>query len=360
MVARTVGNWALSIVALLLLTPTAAKADDGVAEATLSEESQALAISRGLVREAADYSFRRWLRNRVWDDEDESRYGLEFDENWQSLAATSPKRPLVILVHGYNSSPARNAAILEPIRAAEYPCAMFAYPNDWEIWESAQRLSEALKEVAQRHPDQQVALVTHSMGGLVARACLEDREFDPGNVGRLVMIAPPTHGTMLAHIAVATDIWEHWLGRADGGPWLRCRDSIIDGLGEAADDMVPGSAFLAELNSRPRNSEVRYTIFLGTCATISEGEMKWMRRALQKTGDNCPGLSDCAGHVNNLLSDMEELVEGKGDGVVALKRGRLDGVDDVVILPFGHLNCTGPADCEVVEQVQAELMARLK
>ena len=47
-----------------------------------------------------------------------------------------------------------------------------------------------------------------ALGVEIARACLENKELDPGNVTRLVMIAPPTHGTMLAHIAVATDVWE--------------------------------------------------------------------------------------------------------------------------------------------------------
>ena len=78
------------------------------------------------------------------------------------------------------------------------------------------------------------------MGGLVARACIEDPRYDPGNVERLIMIAPPTHGTLIAHFAVGTDLWEHWLARQDGGPWRRMRDSIVDGLGEAADDLVPG------------------------------------------------------------------------------------------------------------------------
>ena len=333
---------------------------DGTQTAAASEEGMVLAASREVVREAADYSFRRWLRTRVWDEEDEARYGLEFDKEWEETAAVAPELPLVILVHGYNSNPLKNAAVLEPVRAAGYPCATFSYPNDWEICESAGRLSKNLKEIAAQHPHQKIAIVTHSMGGLVARACLENKDLDPGNVTRLVMIAPPTHGTMLAHIAVATDVWEHWIGRADGGPWLRCRDSIVDGLGEAADDMVPGSTFLTDLTSRPRNPQVRYSIFLGTCASVSDGEMKWMRTALQETGGNCPGLRDCTGRFDNLLADMEELVEGKGDGVVALKRGRLEGVDDVLLLPFGHLNCTGPNDCDAAKQVQTELLARLR
>lgn len=326
----------------------------------LPDESRLASVSRAVVREAADYGFRRWVRERVWDEEDEARYGLQLEEHWQMAAADQPSHPLVVLIHGYNSNPAKNAAVLEPIRAAGYPTASFAYPNDWEISESASLLSRQLSAFAKEHPDRSVALVTHSMGGLVARACLENEELDPGNVGRLVMIAPPTHGTLLAHVAVATDLWEHWISRSDGGGWTRWRDSVVDGLGEAADDMVPGSPFLSELNARPRNPRVRYAIFLGTAASVSEGEMNWMRTALQQTGGNCPGFRGCAGRFDNLLADMEELIDGKGDGVVALKRGRLDGVDDIVVLPFNHLACTGQADCEAVQSLQDELLLRLQ
>lgn len=380
MISQTLRLLALFAALLSLLPAPAASADDAASDAVIavdavahlarkvaddvdasdSEEGKVLTVSRAVVREATDYSFRRWLRTRIWDEEDEARYGIIFDETWEATAAAAPKLPLVVLVHGYNSNPLKNAAVMEPVREAGYPCATFAYPNDWEISESAARLSQRLKEIAAEHPGQRLAIVTHSMGGLVARACLENAELDPGNVDRLVMIAPPTHGTMLAHIAVATDVWEHWLGRADGGPWDRCRDSVIDGLGEAADDMVPGSPFLTDLNARPRNPAVRYSIFLGTSAAVTDGEVKWMRTALQETGGRCPGFRDCTGRVDNLLADMEELIEGKGDGVVALKRGRLNGVDDIVILPFGHLNCTGPIDCDATRQVQQELIARLR
>jgi pimeloyl-ACP methyl ester carboxylesterase len=318
-----------------------------------------LSATAELVRDAADYRVRRWFRNRIWKEADEGRYGLQLEKGWHK-AARQEQRPLVVMVHGYNSTPVRNAAVMEPVRAAGFPTAAFAYPNDWDLPDSAALMSRQLKKFAQENPDENVILVTHSMGGLVARACVEDPELDPGNVTRLVMIAPPSQGTLLAHLAIATDVWEHWIARCDGGCWTRWRDSVIDGLGEAADDLVPGSPFLTELNARPRNAQIRYSVLLGTGASVSQDEMDWMRQALKKTGGRFPGIRRGAGKLDALLADMEEIVDGKGDGVVALKRGRLDGVDDIVVLPFGHLSATGKPDSEAIRRVQAELLARLE
>jgi hypothetical protein len=213
MISQTLRRWALFAALFSVLPSAAASADDTLSQAAIavdavahvalkvaddvdatsadSEEGKVLAVSKAVVREATDYSFRRWLRTRIWDEEDEARYGVTFDDDWEATAAATPTLPLVVLVHGYNSNPLKNAAVMEPVRKAGYPCATFAYPNDWEINESAARLSQRLKEIAAEHPGQRLAIVTHSMGGLVARACLENAELDPGNVDRLVMIAPP-------------------------------------------------------------------------------------------------------------------------------------------------------------------------
>jgi len=338
---------------LPLLPPVASYADEGKGQVVG-------AVAKVVAREAKDHRFRQWLRERVWNKTDEARFGLQLDEGWQQAAKKSPALPLVVIVHGYNSTPARNAAVMEPVRAAGYPTGAFAYPNDWDISDSAALMSRQLKTFAKDHPDQKIILVTHSMGGLVARAVIENSDLDPGDVTRLVMIAPPSQGTQLAQFAVATDLWEHWIARHEGGGWTRWRDSVIDGLGEAAEDLTPDSTFLAELNARPRNPHVHYSLFLGTGASVSEDEMNWMRAAIQKTGGHFPGLRSGAGKLDAMLADMDELIDGKGDGVVALKRGQLAGVDDVVILPFGHLSCTGKPDREEVKQVQMELLARLK
>ncbi len=197
------------------------------------------------------------------------------------------------------------------------------------------------------------------MGGIVARACVEDTLYDPGNVDRLVLIAPPNRGTAIAHFAIGTDLWEHWLSRPDGGPWQRVHDSVVDGLGEAADELCPGSPFLTELNSRPRHPRIHYTVVLGTGARMSEAEMNWIRESVVGKLKNLPGAEDGADRLDAMLADLDELVEGKGDGVVAVARGRLDGVSDTVVLPFGHLSVTGEPNTAAVRDVQAAVLERI-
>jgi pimeloyl-ACP methyl ester carboxylesterase len=300
---------------------------------------------------------RGWLRRKMVCDVDMSCYGLVLEDRWDRAEAA---KPVVVVIHGYNSSPAKNQAIVRAVHDAGFPCGTFAYPNDYEISASAQLLSSELRRFARAHPERKVVLVCHSMGGIVARACVEDTFYDPGNVDRLVLIAPPNRGTAIARFAIGTDLWEHWLSRPEGGPWQRVRDSVVDGLGEAANDLCPDSAFLAELNSRPRNPHIHYSIILGTGARMSEAEMNWIRESVVRKLTKLPGAKGGAERLDAMLGDLDELVEGKGDGVVAVARGRLRGVSDTLVLPFGHLSVTGEPANDAVREVQAAVLNRIE
>ncbi|NOY41756.1 MAG: alpha/beta hydrolase [Planctomycetes bacterium] len=326
-----------------------------VTEAPSLQETSEVALNTA-GHETGKRGFKHWLRSKTYSPAVDSRYGLKLEEGWEQAAEDLP---MVVLIHGYNSGLENNSELLSVIRKAGFPCAGFAYPNDFYVEDSAQRLSRELRAFKQQHKNRRLALVTHSMGGLVALECLENKQLDPGNVERLIMIAPPTQGTLLAQVAIATDVWEHWLGRKNGTPWTRWHDSVADGLGEAADDLVPGSPFLNQLNSRLRNENVQYTIFLGTGASVAQDEMDWLRAKLRSTSGYVPGTSGVAEQLDQMLGEMDELIDGKGDGIVAVKRGQLQGVDDVVVLPFGHLSVTGKAEDEVVRQVQQEVLERL-
>lgn len=345
------------VLALISFAVSACRVETVRADAGESAAERLLTAASEPTEHSSYGSTRAWLRTKVVRDSDLEKYGLRLNDDW-SRADSS--RPVAILIHGFNSTSKQNAALLAPIHDAGFPCGTFSYPNDYMIRYAAQLLSSELRRFHLQYPNRRIVLVCHSMGGLVARACVEDSLYDPGNVERLIMIAPPTHGTVLAHFAVGTDAWEHWLSRKDGWPWQRVRDSIVDGLGEAACDLCPHSEFLTELNSHPLNPRVRYTVLLGTGAQLSESQLDWIRDSVCRAVAKMPGGTATAEDLNKFLSDIDELVDGKGDGVVAVKRGRLNGVADTIVMPFGHLAVTGAATTDLIHNVQHAVLVRVE
>ncbi len=283
-----------------------------------------------------------------------SRYGLKMDSGWQDKPV---KNPVIVVIHGFNSTRAGVEFLAAPLRKAGFACGMIAYPNDQALADSAELVSSELKKFAKDNPEQQIALVTHSMGGLVARACIENRELDPGSVIQLIMVAPPNHGSELAHVGFATDTVELLTEMDWQKPLEGLLNRVDDGMGEAVEDLTPGSAFLMQLATYKRNAKVRYTIILGTKAPLTAEQVNQTRQALADYRDRLRFLKLFDSQLELLLRDPDELINGLGDGVVAVKRGRLDGVKDTVLLKFHHID-TDPSSTGV-KQINQVVLDRL-
>ncbi len=297
------------------------------------------------------------LRRRIGGlrDDDGTSYGLRFDRDWQRKVA---ERPLVVFIHGYNSRPEHLDYLVDPARREGLACAMFRYPNDQQLLRSAELLSRELRKIADQQTDCRIAIVSHSMGGLIARACIENASLDPGNVERLIMLAPPTHGSRFAHFAYGSDFFEHFRGReVDLSCLRRFFDSVEDGLGEAQHDLKPGSAFLIKLNSRPRNPNVAYTIILGKRAPWTRKKLDEVRAKVAAQGQSSRIVQLIGPKLDGWLADMDEVVNGHGDGVVAVRRGRLEGVEDTLVLHVDHL--AWDQTSEAAQQLQKEVLRRL-
>jgi len=63
--------------------------------------------------------------------------------------------------------------------------------------------------------------------------------------------------------------------------------------------------------------------------------------------------------VDSWLADLDEVIDGRGDGVVALKRGRLKGVKDTVVRHFSHLSFNQSPLTGEAELVLEDMMERL-
>lgn len=314
------------------------------------------AVQRQVVQRAAGESLRENTLGQLerWGLGGKSReYGLWLPPRWEQ---TPPGDGLVIVIHGLHSNRHHLEPLVKCARQSGRPAGALEYPNDQPIKKSARLLAAELAAVRRSCPTRPVYLVTHSMGGLVARAAIEDPALDPGNVRRLVMIAPPNHGSILAECnSPLLDAWEYYHGdkrRRAAGLFY---GSVEDGLGEAAVDLTPNSPFLRVLNSRSRNPRTTYTVFVGTQASVTDRQ-----RPAGGEPTNGKRLFVASWTARWWHGELDEVVNGQGDGAVAVASARLDGVDDIVPLHFTHLGVLTRPDDPTIGRLYGEVLARLR
>jgi triacylglycerol esterase/lipase EstA (alpha/beta hydrolase family) len=120
-----------------------------------------------------------------------------------SMRLSATERPLVVIVHGYNSKPEEFDAFRGRLRTAGLACAVFSYQNDAAVDFSGRQLASALQALERQNPGRRVALVAHAMGGLLSRVVIEDPDMaGVGDVDQLITVATPNHGSNLARVPV--------------------------------------------------------------------------------------------------------------------------------------------------------------
>jgi pimeloyl-ACP methyl ester carboxylesterase len=344
------GGARLAIFALDLALPPECRV--AIVEGSADVEPQLrITLDRTAMRERTR-DYKRRIRERAGDGAD---YGLTIDEDWPDA---STGRPLVVLIHGYNAAADSLSVLHQRLRDDGWVCGLFSYPDDGPLDKSAALLAKELAEFRDEYPDRGVVIVAHSMGGLVARAVIEDPDRNPGIVRQLIMVATPNQGSMLAYFPGGLDWVQHLKDGHDHAGGLFAR-SAADGLNEAAPDLRPGSEFLKRLNARDRNPRVKYSLLLGTRGPLTEAELDEFRTLIARAIERSRLMQFVSPRIEPPLEDLDELVDGKGDGAVAVKRGRLDGVEDTQLLPFTHLTITRKADEPAAEELLDAILTRM-
>jgi pimeloyl-ACP methyl ester carboxylesterase len=256
----------------------------------------------------------------------------------KSFRANDPGRPTVCLIHGLNSSSAGFVHVVPLLEEAGYGIVVYDYPYNRSLDESCTVFARDWSAFRRETKDQLPwSIVAHSMGALLARSLIENDASWAHDVTSLIMIAPVNQGSQLAKVQTIMQI-SNGLKAISGKDATRAMLSLSDGLGQAAEDMLPDSAFLRSLNRRPRRAGVAYHILAGDRGFITRGGRSQLEGRLNLVIGNAGIFGRLTKLATADLPDLlDELTDGKGDGCIAAERTRLDGVADHVTIHANHV-----------------------
>lgn len=293
---------------------------------SIREPEQRAGLARGLndlARKVQDEAVRRSLR-----------YGMHARSSYRPQ---DPARPTVCLVHGLNSSAEVFVHMVGPLEQAGFGLVIYEFPFNRDLDETSQAFCRDWAEFRRRQGDTRPwTIVAHSLGALLARTYVEADPRYAGDVDRLVLIAPPNQGSSLAKAQTLLQLMQGV--QAVHGAQGQALAHLSDGLGAAADDMLPGSAYLKALNSHGRRAGIAYHILAGDGGPVSplaRQQIALQVETLAHSKGLLGGLTRLA--ADDLRSRLDELTEGRGDGCVAVASTKLDGVTDHHVIRANHL-----------------------
>ncbi|NKF50254.1 putative lipase [Shewanella sp. WXL01] len=129
-------------------------------------------------------------------------FSEQFGFGLYTLDKFEPNKPSVVFVHGISGSPAQFEQIAEHL-AKDVQVLLFQYPSAYPLDYSAYILQVALEEVVNLYQPSSLAVVAHSMGGLVARGALVASDNLNSHSIKFITMATPWSGHFAASYGVA-------------------------------------------------------------------------------------------------------------------------------------------------------------
>ncbi|HVY80460.1 MAG TPA: alpha/beta fold hydrolase [Steroidobacteraceae bacterium] len=153
------------------------------------------------------------------------------------LAPFDAARVPVLFVHGMNGTPADFQYLVQHLDRSRFQAWVYSYPSGAKLEAIADHLDHTIRELQARHHFGPMAIVAHSMGGLVARGFIlrHARTAPADSIPLLVTISTPWEGHAAAErVPPLVNIWR---------------------------DMVPGSVYLTSLFTAQLPTTTHYYLF---------------------------------------------------------------------------------------------------
>ena len=170
-----------------------------------------------------------------------------------SYRPNDPARPTICLVHGMNSSSGGFVHMIPWLEEAGYGIVIYDYPFN----RRNRGIVPGIRARLGRVPPSDAATSSrgrswptrwgHSWRDRWSRTTQPGRR----DVSSMILIAPVNQGSNLARVQTVLQLM-NGLQSINEKKTSRAMMHLSDGLGQAAQDMLPGSAFLTNLNRRPR------------------------------------------------------------------------------------------------------------
>ncbi|MGB3223352.1 MAG: alpha/beta fold hydrolase [Desulforhopalus sp.] len=234
----------------------------------------------------------------------------------------------VILVHGLDDPGIIWRNLAPALAESGYRVWIMSYPNDQPIRDSAVFFGKQMELFATEHGVNPVAVICHSMGGLVAREMLTNPDigYETGsNAGsvpaltHLIMVGTPNHGSIFSRFRLFSEIRDQLVSAGnDEYHWLR---SVFDGMGEAGIDLYPGSDFLQKLNDRPPPDVDNILIIAGLMSPLDQQDIE---KSIEEIIRSFPESVRAA--FIQMQPLMEQMIYDIGDGLVSLDSARMAGI----------------------------------
>lgn len=142
-------------------------------------------------------------------------------------------REQLVCIHGFMGWPSRLKPMQKAMEMIGKEVTIWEYPSKYKkIRAHASDFVSYLKEMAKENPGVPISFITHSMGGLVLRAAINDSECPiEARMGRAVLIATPNKGCHFAHAVGANKLVKKIVGSSAGLEMIRSFENGFADLG---------------------------------------------------------------------------------------------------------------------------------